>query len=193
MTLDEINRWADGRPDFEVLSRFLNFMHSNEMNMLRPAIVSKFEMAVGDALKANGYAVDYQVGYANSCIDMAVIDDADPDSYLLAIQSDGHNYENARSARERERLQPEQLKKQGWELHRIWSIEWFRYPKRELDRLMDRIEQVRTARNVPSNDGHAGTNGGACRAERAGRDGQGQCEAGGGREAHGNSLPFRRK
>ncbi len=159
MTVDEINRWADGRPDFEILARFLNFMHSNEMNVVHPAIVSKFEMAVGDALKSNGYKVDYQVGTANSCIDMAVLDETSQGSYLLAIQSDGYNYENARSARERERLQPAQLKKQGWELHRIWSIEWFRNPQRELDRLIDRIEQIKTTRSTRSTDGHTGTNG----------------------------------
>ncbi|MFK7845244.1 MAG: DUF4011 domain-containing protein [Rhodothermales bacterium] len=153
MTLEEINRWAEGRPDFEVLARFLNFMNSNHLNMLRPAIASKFEMAVGDALKANGYAVDYQVGYANSCIDMAVVDDKNPDAYLLGIQSDGYSYENARSARERERLQSAQLKNQGWQLHRIWSIEWFRNPQRELDRLIDRIENIREARSgMPSGD-----------------------------------------
>ena len=153
MTLDEINRWAEGRPDFEVLAKFLNFMDATRINVLRPAIASKFEMAVGDALKASGYAVDYQVGYAKSCIDMAVVDDRNPDAYLLGIQSDGYSYENARSARERERLQSAQLKSQGWELHRIWSIEWFRNPQRELDRLIDRIENIREARSgTPSGD-----------------------------------------
>lgn len=145
MTLDEIERWGEGRPDFEMLGRFLSFMQSSRENVLRPAIASKFEMAVGDALKANGYVVDYQVGLSNSCIDMAIIDESNPSTYLLGVQSDGYCYENARSARERERLQPEQLKKQGWELHRIWSIEWFRNPKRELDRLIDHIEGLRKA------------------------------------------------
>ncbi len=159
MTLEEINRWADGRPDFEVLGRFLNFMHASEMNVLRPAIASKFEMAVGDALKANGYMVDYQVGYANSCIDMAIVDETNPDAYILGIQSDGYSYENARSARERERLQPEQLRKQGWDLHRIWSIEWFRSPQRELNRLIEHIEYLREQRDGTPIDAPLNTNG----------------------------------
>ncbi|MEM8487048.1 MAG: hypothetical protein AAF564_15960, partial [Bacteroidota bacterium] len=159
MTLEEINRWAEGRPDFEVLGRFLNFVHSSEINMLRPAIASKFEMAVGDALKANGYMVDYQVGYANSCIDMAIVDEANPDAYILGIQSDGYSYENARSARERERLQPEQLRKQGWALHRIWSIEWFRSPQRELNRLIEHIEYLREQRDGTLIDAPLNTNG----------------------------------
>jgi len=155
MTLEEIDRWSEGRPGFAVLSRFLQFMDSNVINVSRPAVASKFEMAVGDALKANGYLVEYQVGYANSCIDMAVVDETNPGAYLLGIQSDGYSYENARSARERERLQPEQLKKQGWQLHRIWSVEWFKHPRRELDRLIDRIENERervsgTRPNLPA-------------------------------------------
>ncbi len=159
MTLEEINRWAEGRPDFEVLGRFLNFVHSSKINMLRPAIASKFEMAVGDALKANGYMVDYQVGYGNSCIDMAIVDEANPDAYILGIQSDGYSYENARSARERERLQPEQLRKQGWALHRIWSIEWFRSPQRELNRLIEHIEYLREQRDGTLIDAPLNTNG----------------------------------
>ncbi len=160
MPLEEIERRSEGRPDFEVFSRFPKFMDSNEINVVRPAIASKFEMAVGDALEASGYKVEYQVSYANSCIDMAIIDDANSGAYLLGIQSDGYSYENARSARERERLQAEQLTRQGWELHRIWSIEWFRNPQRELDRLIEHIEAVMTRRStILSMDGHAGTNG----------------------------------
>jgi hypothetical protein len=43
----------------------------------------------------------------------------------MAIECDGATYHSSHSARDRDRLRQEQLERQGWRFHRIWSADWF--------------------------------------------------------------------
>ena len=61
----------------------------------------------------------------------------------LAIECDGATYHSARSARDRDRLRQEVLERLGWQVHRIWSTDWFRDPRGETSRVVSRVEAVR--------------------------------------------------
>jgi hypothetical protein len=77
-----------------------------------------------------------------------VKDPENPGSYLLGIECDGATYHSSRSARDRDRLRQEVLQGLGWRLHRIWSTEWYRSPGRELERVLDAIEEARAYRQL---------------------------------------------
>src|SRR5690606_3096245 len=62
---------------------------------------------------------------------------------LLGIECDGASYHSARSARDRDRLRQEVLERMGWQIHRIWSTDWFRNPARELQRVVEAIDAAR--------------------------------------------------
>jgi len=49
----------------------------------------------------------------------------------------------ARSARDRDRLRKQVLENMGWQIFRIWSTDWFRNPKQELERLIKAIEKAK--------------------------------------------------
>jgi hypothetical protein len=57
-------------------------------------------------------------------------------------------YHSTLSARDRDRLRQEVLENLGWEIERIWSVDWFRDPRRELKRVMDRLNQLRHERKT---------------------------------------------
>jgi very-short-patch-repair endonuclease len=57
-------------------------------------------------------------------------------------ECDGATYHSARSARDRDRLRQEVLEGLGWNIHRIWSTDWFKHPERELKRLVEAIEKA---------------------------------------------------
>jgi len=57
-----------------------------------------------------------------------------PERFVLAIESDGPNYYSAKTARDRDRLRPQQLEAMGWCIHRIWSIDWFKHRDVEIER-----------------------------------------------------------
>jgi very-short-patch-repair endonuclease len=99
-----------------------------------------FERAVGAILKEKGYEVVPQVGVAGFFIDLGVKHPTKPGSFLLGIECDGASYHSGKSARDRDRLRQEILENLGWQLHRIWSTDWFRNRDSEIKRLLRRIE-----------------------------------------------------
>jgi very-short-patch-repair endonuclease len=103
---------------------------------------SDFEIEVSRALRAHGYDVHPQVGVAGYYLDLAVVDPNRPGRYVLAIECDGATYHSARSTRDRDRLRQEVLEHLGWQVHRIWSTDWFRDPRGETARLVRRIESL---------------------------------------------------
>ena len=99
-----------------------------------PAPASPFTDAIARALADRGWAVRHQVGSGGYKIDLAVLDPADPDRYVLAIETDGGAYASAPIARDRDRLRAQVLGQLGWRLHRIWSLDWWANPEYEIQR-----------------------------------------------------------
>jgi very-short-patch-repair endonuclease len=67
----------------------------------------------------SGYWIDFAVQHPSQPVG------AQPGRNILAIECDGVTYHSSHSARDRDRLRQEQLERQGWRFHRIWSTEWF--------------------------------------------------------------------
>ena len=128
-----------------VLRDYLRFAREKNLETGRftarePA--SDFEIEVSRSLRAHGYEVHPQVGVAGYYLDLAVVDANRPGRYILGIECDGATYHSARSARDRDRLRQQVLQNLGWEIHRIWSTDWFRDPRGETARLVRRIEAL---------------------------------------------------
>lgn len=96
---------------------------------------SPFEQDVGEALEARGWQIDRQVGCSGYRIDLAVRDPENPGRYLLGIECDGAFYHSGKTARDRDRLRQAVLESLGWQLHRIWSRDWWLNPRGELEKL----------------------------------------------------------
>jgi very-short-patch-repair endonuclease len=90
--------------------------------------------AIARALAERGWTVRHQVGCGAYKIDLAVVDPNDPERHVLAIEHDGAAYASAASARDRDRLRPQLLAQLGWRVHRIWTLDWWADPEREIAR-----------------------------------------------------------
>jgi len=101
-------------------------------------VESFFEQSVLDELTKRGWRVDSQVGCSGYRIDLAVHDPDAPGRYILGVECDGANYHSAKSARDRDRLRQSVLEGLGWQLHRIWSTDWWLQRPKE----MAKLEQV---------------------------------------------------
>ena len=62
-----------------------------------------------------------------------------PYGYILGVECDGAAYHSSKSSRDRDRLRQEVLGGLGWRLHRIWSTDWFRNPRKEIQVLKEVI------------------------------------------------------
>lgn len=103
------------------------------------AIVS----AVQQALAQAGYISDVAVGCSQFRIDLAVRHPEHPSTYLLGILFDGQRYYQTKTARDRDIVQPNVLRHLGWQIYRLWTVDWFTNPERILEHLIARIEELR--------------------------------------------------
>lgn len=101
-----------------------------------------FATAVADFLLAKGYKVQTNVGCSAYKIDIAVQHPLDPKRFVAGIECDGLTYIAARTARDRDHLRRTVLTGMGWQLHRVWSAEWFANFDIESARLTSFIDQV---------------------------------------------------
>jgi len=104
---------------------------------------SPFEEDVYHALTERGYQVHTQVGSSGYRIDLAVVDPDNPGRFLLGIECDGATYHSTKNARDRDKLREAVLRDLGWQLHRIWSTDWWQDREREMERLVAAIEAAR--------------------------------------------------
>jgi very-short-patch-repair endonuclease len=113
---------------------------------------SPFEEAVARKIREAGYHVHPQVGVKSFRIDLGVIDPSRPGEYIVGVECDGAAYHSARSARDRDRLRQEVLEGLGWQMHRIWSTDWFRNPQRETDKLLAAINDAKNKTIAPTTE-----------------------------------------
>jgi very-short-patch-repair endonuclease len=113
----------------KLLRQYLQYIETGGTNLGdqiidKPAL-NPFEVDVRDTLLRHGLKLTPQYGTSGYWIDFAVQHPAQPGRYILAIECDGATYHSSQSARDRDRLRQEQLERQGWRFHRIWSTDWF--------------------------------------------------------------------
>lgn len=129
------------------LRDFLQFAESGQMPHVREtgrASDSDFEVAVIAELERHGYQCEPQVGVAGFFIDLAVRDPGQSGRYLMGIECDGAAYHSAKSARDRDRLRQSVLEQLGWRIRRIWSVDWFRNSRLQLEPILQELAALRT-------------------------------------------------
>ena len=130
----------------EGLKRFLEFAKSGRMpvasNQIEDHVETTLIDSIADELRAHGHKVDTRVGRSRFKIDLAVIDPHHSDRYLLGIVCDGSNYHETKTERDREICQPGVLKGLGWNLMRVWTIDWFLNREKVLDRILDQLDAL---------------------------------------------------
>lgn len=105
-----------------------------------------FETVIANELAKYGFTVHTQVGCSEYKIDLAVVDPAHPQEYLLAILTDGKNYQQANTSKDREITQVGVLSALGWNIHKIWSAEWWEKPERVISGILAAIKDAEVQR-----------------------------------------------
>ena len=151
-SLQEMEQWASQSPDMAVWEQFVQWLHvhmhtSEDKVMIRGPRTAYFA-ALAKALEERGYKTEQGVGFSGVFVDVAVLDPRVKGSYILGILGDGDQYHKANTVRDRDRLQPALLERNGWNLYRLWSIEWFRNPGREVDSICASLESILASREV---------------------------------------------
>ena len=150
-TADDLDTERTDARGIEVLKTFLRYAETGILDVPKASgeeAGSPFEEAVAESLSKLGHTVRHQIGSAGFFVDLGVVDPLRPGRYLLGIECDGATYHSARSARDRDRLRQDVLEARSWTIHRIWSTDWFRNPRRELERVDGAIKRAAQAQTA---------------------------------------------
>ncbi len=142
---DEIRTDASSPRGVIVLKAYLNYaktgrLKTDSLSESRPA--SDFEIAVSNALTARGLECVPHIGVAGFFIDVAIRHPEISGVFILGVECDGASYHSAKSARDRDYLRQTILENLGWNIHRIWSTDWFRDSRREIEKVVERVREI---------------------------------------------------
>ncbi len=101
-------------------------------------------------LEGEGFQVIRNVGYSRNNIPLAIVDPDNPDHYILGIETDGKVYNSMKTASERERIRKKILSDRGWNLYRIWSIDYMKNPEKVLHDLINLVARINREENTKS-------------------------------------------
>ncbi len=98
--------------------------------------------AIARGLEQAGYETDLSVGRSAYRIDIGVVDPKAPDHYLLGILLDGDSYGAAQTTRDREVAQIGVLNGLGWNILRVWAMDWWEDSEKELKRILKELKAL---------------------------------------------------
>jgi hypothetical protein len=160
MTADMIDLKRTKSKGVEALKDFLEFAQKGRLQ--GDHMENRMEKAQGimahicQAITAGGYQYQKAVGHSKFKVDIAVINPYNPEEYLMGIILDGESYRQSQNTKDREVAQVSVLSGLGWELHRIWTMDWWDNREKELAKLMQRLgekkEEARLMNQQRAND-----------------------------------------
>lgn len=139
-----------GRATGKGPAAFKAFLAYAEQGVLEGASSSPandaMESVLARSLREAGWQVDQHVGVAGFFVDLAVRKaHQPPGEYSMGVECDGPGYAASRSARDRDRTRPFVLSDRGWQLHRVWSLDYFNRPQEQIARMLAALDGSPTA------------------------------------------------
>jgi len=89
-----------------------------------------------------GYKVDAEIGACGFYIDLAVEHPNIEKTYILGIECDGAIFHSSDYARDRDKARQSLLESRGWKIHRIWSQDWSKNRKFEIEKIKILLERL---------------------------------------------------
>ena len=126
------------------LKAFLDFAEKGRTNLA----ISSGDLAtkkvglgkyIAEELASYGYDCRYDVGVSGFKIDVAVLDPKDRKKFILAIMCDTPN---RFSVKDRNVLQIQTLKRNNWNVVRLFAVNYYNNPKREIKKIKDLLDKL---------------------------------------------------
>ncbi len=111
-------------------------LRSEDVQTKHNAGIGKY---IAEELSSYGYECRYDVGVSDFKIDVAVIDPNNKHRFILAVMCDGScDF----SVKDRNVLQIQTLKRNNWNVIRIYAVNYYNNPKREIKKIKDMLDRL---------------------------------------------------
>lgn len=145
LTADQVDLSRTSAEGVAGLKAFLQFAQHGQL-ALRAQDVQKesagLAKTIAGRLQEKGLQVQCDIGTSGFKVDIGIVHPDKKQQYLLGILIDGDYYYNARTANDRERVMPSVLESLGWNLHRVWAMEWYENSEKVIDAIMEKADQL---------------------------------------------------
>jgi len=136
------------------LKEFLNFaekgnyiLQKNSSQLNKITLIDAIEKALLD----NGLQVNKYIGTSNYKVDLGIINPENNKEYILGILVDGENYNDINTTNDRELLAPNVLKALGWNIYRIWTLDWLKNKEKCIEEIKQLIFDIQDNKIVEPN------------------------------------------
>lgn len=156
MSAEQINLSRSGTEGVAALRAFLEYAKNGKLDADEATIQRARSQGCGVAnaicveLRKKGYIAEQAVGRFEYKVDVGVVDPREPGRYLLGILLDGESYGAAKTVRDREISQVDILDGLGWNILRIWAMDWWDNREKEIGRILARLEELKEQPNKPA-------------------------------------------
>lgn len=159
MTADMINLKRTKSKGVEALRDFLEYAQKGRLQGEYAENRDQKDQGILEhicqAVQEKGYTYQTAVGHSQFKVDIAVVNPYNEEEYLLGIMLDGESYGQSQNTKDREVAQISVLNGLGWDLHRIWTMDWWDNRDRELSKLMQILEEKKEAAHQKFRKNHA--------------------------------------
>ncbi len=110
---------------------------------------------IAAAIRRKGYQVQCGIGCSAYKMDIGIVDEKQKDSYLLGLILDGRACREAATSGDRFILQPSVLRGLGWNILRVWTLDWLDNPDKVLEEILLELSaaaQKKESEEVPQAD-----------------------------------------
>jgi hypothetical protein len=131
------------------LKAFLHYAEKGHLSV-RPEDVQEamskqhLSATISNKLQEKGFDVKCNIGTSGFKVDIGIVHPDKPQQYILGIVIDGHYYYNAQTTNDREMVMPSVLKALGWNIHRIWTMDWFENSDKIISSIAEKIKHLQS-------------------------------------------------
>jgi hypothetical protein len=135
------------------LKAFLHFAEKGHLSV-RPEDVQEatnkqqLSVAISKKLQQKGYDVKCNIGTSGFKVDIGIVHPDKPQQYILGIVIDGYYYYNAKTTNDREMVMPSVLKSLGWNIYRIWTMDWLENSDKIIDLILEKVRYLQTCPDI---------------------------------------------
>lgn len=132
----------------EGLRRFLEYAETgtlvqNASLAEKESVEKVVTQQIADQLALRGVQAETFVGQSHLKVNIAILDPKDPQRYLLGILIDDKGYHRTPTMSDREIVHPTALNSLGWQVKRVWTLDWFERPQHVIDAILNSVLNFR--------------------------------------------------
>lgn len=109
--------------------------------------------AIASYLEKNGLEVKKHIGTSAYKVDIGIVHPENKEEYILGILVDGETYYEIETTQDRELLAPSVLKALGWNVFRIWTLDWIKNKDEILKQIQEAITENLSKKPVAQKNG----------------------------------------